>query len=83
MRSSQPPPNQRITIYQAPQKEKKLISTSPPAKVGSMDSAEWDKIKSKFQLGQIIQGQVEFHASNSEFKRVTDDTDKGLSYGWS
>ena len=43
-----------------------------------MDSASWEQIKSKFKLGQFIQGKVEFHAPFGVFLKIDDSFVKGL-----
>lgn len=43
-----------------------------------MDSASWQKIKSKFKLGQFVQGKVEFHAPFGVFLKIDDSLVKGL-----
>jgi len=48
-----------------------------------MDSASWEQIKSKYELGQFVQGKVEFHAPFGVFLKIdalkTDESSvKGL-----
>ena len=43
-----------------------------------MDSKSWDQIKSKYKLGQFVQGKVEFHAPFGVFVNVDESLVKGL-----
>ncbi len=43
-----------------------------------MDSASWEQIKSKFKLGQFVQGTVEFHAPFGVFLKIDNASVKGL-----
>lgn len=54
------------------------MSTSPQAKVNNMDSETWERIKSKFKLGQFVQGKVEFHAPFGVFLNLDDSSVRGL-----
>lgn len=54
------------------------ISTSPQTTVSSMDSQSWEQIKSKYKLGQFVQGQVECHAPFGVFVDVGELSVKGL-----
>ena len=37
-----------------------------------MDSASWEQIKSKYKLGQFVQGNVEFHAAFGVFVEIVE-----------
>jgi ribosomal protein S1 len=54
------------------------ISTSPQATVNSMDSTSWEQIKSRYKLGQFVQGKVEFHAPFGVFVNIDESLLKGL-----
>jgi len=43
-----------------------------------MDSATWEQIKSQYQLGQFVQGKVEFHAPFGVFVKIDESLVKGL-----
>jgi ribosomal protein S1 len=43
-----------------------------------MDSTSWEQIKSKYKLGQFVQGQVEFHAPFGVFLNIDESLVKGL-----
>ena len=43
-----------------------------------MDSTSWENIKSKYKLGQFVQGQVEFHTPFGVFVNIDDSLVKGL-----
>ena len=43
-----------------------------------MDSTSWEQIKSKYKLGQFIQGKVEFHAPFGIFLKIDESSVKGL-----
>ncbi|MGB3293088.1 MAG: hypothetical protein WBB01_08885 [Phormidesmis sp.] len=43
-----------------------------------MDGASWEQIKSKFKLGQFVQGTVEFHAPFGIFLNLDNASVKGL-----
>jgi ribosomal protein S1 len=43
-----------------------------------MDSASWEQIKSKYKLGQFVQGRVEFHAPFGVFLGIDESAVKGL-----
>lgn len=43
-----------------------------------MDHQSWDQIKSKYKLGQFVQGRVEFHAPFGVFIDLGDASVKGL-----
>jgi len=43
-----------------------------------MDSKSWDQIKSKYKLGQFVQGKVEFHAPFGVFVNIDESLVKGL-----
>ncbi len=43
-----------------------------------MDSTSWEQIKSKYKLGQFVQGKVEFHTPFGVFVRIDESLVKGL-----
>jgi ribosomal protein S1 len=43
-----------------------------------MDSTIWEQIKSKYRLGQFVQGKVEFHAPYGVFLTIDESLVKGL-----
>jgi len=43
-----------------------------------MASTSWENIKSKYKLGQFVQGQVEFHTPFGVFVNIDDSLVKGL-----
>jgi len=43
-----------------------------------MDSKSWDQIKSKYKLGQFVQGKVEFHAPFGVFVNIDESLVNGL-----
>ncbi|MBC5794204.1 RNA-binding protein [Sphaerospermopsis sp. LEGE 00249] len=43
-----------------------------------MDSISWENIKSKYKLGQFVQGQVEFHTPFGVFVNINESLVKGL-----
>lgn len=43
-----------------------------------MNHQSWDQIKSKYELGQFVQGRVEFHAPFGVFVDLGDSSVKGL-----
>lgn len=43
-----------------------------------MDSKSWEQIKSKYNLGQFVQGKVEFHAPFGVFVKIDESLVKGL-----
>jgi ribosomal protein S1 len=43
-----------------------------------MDSLTWEQIKSKYKLGQFVQGKVEFHAPFGVFVDLDESLVKGL-----
>lgn len=43
-----------------------------------MDSTSWENIKSKYKLGQFVQGQVEFHTPFGVFVNIDESLVKGL-----
>ncbi len=43
-----------------------------------MDSSSLDQLKSKYKLGQFVQGKVEFHAPFGVFLDIDDSLVKGL-----
>jgi ribosomal protein S1 len=43
-----------------------------------MDSTSWEQIKSKYKLGQFLQGKVEFHAPFGVFVNLNESLVKGL-----
>ena len=42
-----------------------------------MDSKSWEQIKSKYKLGQFVQGKVEFHAPFGVFVKIDESLIKG------
>jgi ribosomal protein S1 len=46
--------------------------------VNSMDSKNWEQIKSKYKLGQFVQGKIEFHAPFGVFVKMDESSVKGL-----
>jgi len=54
------------------------ISASPQATVNIMDSTSWEQIKSKYKLGQFVQGNVEYHAPFGVFVNIGESLVKGL-----
>jgi len=49
-----------------------------PSATLAMDSQSWEQIKSKYKLGQFVQGQVEYHAPFGVFVDVGELSVKGL-----
>jgi ribosomal protein S1 len=43
-----------------------------------MDSKNWEQIKSKYKLGQFVQGKIEFHAPFGVFVKMDESSVKGL-----
>lgn len=43
-----------------------------------MDSQSWEQIKSRYKLGQFVQGQVEFHMPFGVFVKIDESLAKGL-----
>ncbi len=43
-----------------------------------MDSTNWEQIKSKYRLGQFVQGKVEYHAPFGIFVDIDEPSVKGL-----
>lgn len=43
-----------------------------------MNSTSWEQIKSKYKLGQFVQGKVEFHAPFGVFVNLNESSVKGL-----
>ena len=43
-----------------------------------MDTISWEQIKSKYKLGEFVQGKVEFHALFGVFVKVDESSVKGL-----
>lgn len=43
-----------------------------------MNSPSWEQIKSKYKLGQFVQGKVEFHAPFGVFVDIDESSVKGL-----
>jgi ribosomal protein S1 len=43
-----------------------------------MDSTSWEQIKSRYKLGQFMQGTVEFHAPFGVFVKINESLVKGL-----
>lgn len=43
-----------------------------------MDSTNWEQVKSKYKLGQFIQGKIEFHAPFGVFVKLDESFVKGL-----
>lgn len=43
-----------------------------------MDSKNWEQIKSKYQLGQFVQGKVEYHTPFGVFVDIGESLVKGL-----
>lgn len=43
-----------------------------------MDSTSWEQIKSKYKLGQFLQGKVEFHTPFGVFVKMDESLVKGL-----
>jgi ribosomal protein S1 len=43
-----------------------------------MDSTNWEQIKSKYKLGQFVQGEIEFHAPFGVFVKMDESLVKGL-----
>ena len=43
-----------------------------------MDRTRWEQVKSKYKLGQFVQGQVEFHAPFGVFINLNESLVKGL-----
>lgn len=43
-----------------------------------MDVAGWEQVKSKFKLGQFVQGTVEFHTPFGVFLKINSASVKGL-----
>lgn len=43
-----------------------------------MDSSSWEQIKSKYKLGQFVQGKVDFHAPFGVFVDIGESSVKGL-----
>lgn len=43
-----------------------------------MDSKSWEQIKSKYKIGQFVQGEVEFHAPFGVFLKIDEPLAKGL-----
>ncbi len=43
-----------------------------------MDSKSWDQVKSKYKLGQFVQGKVEYHAPFGVFVDIGESSVKGL-----
>lgn len=43
-----------------------------------MDSKDWNQIKKRFELGQFVQGKVEFHAPFGVFVEINEPSIKGL-----
>ncbi|MEA5504388.1 RNA-binding protein [Halotia wernerae UHCC 0503] len=43
-----------------------------------MDSKNWEQIKSKYKLGQFVQGKVEYHAPFGVFVDIGESLVKGL-----
>jgi ribosomal protein S1 len=54
------------------------ISASPQATVNRMDSTSWEQLKSRYKLGQFVQGKVEFHAPFGVFVNIDESLVKGL-----
>lgn len=54
------------------------MSTSSKVTVNSMDSTNWEQVKSEYKLGQFIQGKVEFHAPFGIFVKLDGSLVKGL-----
>lgn len=43
-----------------------------------MESISWEQIKSKYKLGEFVQGKVEFHAPFGIFIKIDESSVKGL-----
>jgi len=43
-----------------------------------MDTISWEQIKSKYKLGEFVQGKVEFHAPFGVFIKIDESSIKGL-----
>lgn len=43
-----------------------------------MDTQSWDQVKSKYKLGQFVQGKVEYHAPFGVFVDIGESLVKGL-----
>lgn len=43
-----------------------------------MDNTNWEQVKSQYQLGQFVQGKVEFHAPFGVFLKMDEFPVKGL-----
>lgn len=43
-----------------------------------MDSESWEQVKAQFELGQFVQGEVEFHAAFGVFLKLDNPLVKGL-----
>ncbi|NJL54571.1 RNA-binding protein [bacterium] len=43
-----------------------------------MDNTSWEQIKSRYKLGQFVQGKVEFHATFGVFVKIDESLVKGL-----
>jgi len=43
-----------------------------------MDSKNWERIKSRYELGQFVLGKVEFHAPFGVFVEIDEPSVKGL-----
>jgi ribosomal protein S1 len=54
------------------------VSTSLETPVNKMDSTSWEQIKSKYKLGQFVQGKVEFHEPFGVFLAIDESMVKGL-----
>ena len=77
-----------VTIYKAPQPNKgeKLLQNgfqvedfpyNPPYEDG-MNNQLWNQVKTKYQLGKLIYGKVEFHAPFGVFVDIGDENVKGI-----
>jgi len=43
-----------------------------------MDTISWEQIKSKYKLGEFVQGKAEFHAPFGVFIKIDESSIKGL-----
>jgi len=54
------------------------MSTNPKTTVSSMDSAGWERVKLRYEMGHFVQGIVEFHAPFGVFVTLHEGSVKGL-----
>ncbi|WP_035987296.1 S1 RNA-binding domain protein [Leptolyngbya sp. KIOST-1] len=43
-----------------------------------MDDTSWEQVKSRYKLGQFVQGEVEFHAPFGVFLKIDESPAQGL-----